>query len=250
MQNFIHDHPQSSQSFDVNLPTVHFQAPWLIPGKDGLLTISAPRGCIADTFPAAESITNDKALERFKLPVGFPRSSFSLMDASRLTQEPWIIHVDLLKPVLQGAMIGSLLHGLNNQIGMAILFLITAVAFRIVVRATCRLLFGTGPLAASTAQIYARLNATWRLVGDWYNSRSRAFRWSLIAALCLIGAFLLLPEFVLVAFMSLPALVAAAFLVLLDPSYKIAIILFLIALCLIEIIAFIIRRFAPVRESP
>jgi hypothetical protein len=62
------------------------------------------------------------------------------------------------------------------------------------------------------------------------------FRWAIIAAICIIGACFLLPYLLL-----------GGIIFLFDPTYWVAGLSIVVVLCLIEIIAFAIRRSAPRR---
>jgi hypothetical protein len=254
--------PGYYRSFDIDLPGFRKQTPWLVPGQDSWLTITAPRGCIAHTFPAAESIKFDKTTETFKLPVGFPRNSFSLLDASQIVQKPWLVRVDLLKPAFQGVVIGSLLRALNGQIGMAIFFLVTALAFRTLILNLYGIL--RSPLSSLITKCGPPVNAAWGVVRQWYFRQNRVLRWILIFVVLFIGVLFALPDLIELVFLlpflilELPQLILTlaklvielpTLIFFIDPSYAIAEILFLVAVCFIEIVAFILRQSLPARKE-
>jgi hypothetical protein len=237
LEKLLRDHPL--KGFDIDLPTVHFQAPALIPGAGSLMTITAPRGCVASTFPSAEPITHDKTSETLTLPVGFPRAGFSPTEARRLGSPPWTVHVDLLDPTLQGPAIGELLRTLNQPGGIAFLFLISAAAVRGVAKQVFRWVFGGNwarKLVESVRVHLASLPRPTLAFANFYARRGRMFRWAIIAAICIIGACFLLPYLLL-----------GGIIFLFDPTYWVAGLSIVVVLCLIEIIAFAIRRSAPRR---
>lgn len=235
LEELLKDHPL--KGFDLDLPTVHFQAPALIPGTDSLMTVTAPRGCIASTFPSADPITHDKTTETLTLRVGFPRAGFSPIDARRLGSPPWTVHIDLLKPDLQGPAVGELLRKLKQPTGIALLFLISAAAARGVVKQFFQWVFGNSWVWKQAEVIRVHLVSLPKpatAFANFYARQSRMFRWSTIGAICIVGACFLLPY-----------LLFGAIIFMFEPTYWVAGLLIVIVLCLIEIIAFVIRRLIP-----
>lgn len=249
-QVLVHAHPELGQSFDVELPVIHMlSTPFLVPARNSFLTIVAPRGCIADTFPRFETIRTQRVRETATLSVGYPRDGFSLADATHITQQPGFVHVDLLRTALQGIVAGTLVRGLNTPVGMAILFVTTVLAFRVTLQFACGAILGGRSLSSITMVIWTKVIAAWRFARKWYSRQSRLIRWSLIVVLILVSAPFLLLELLDWIFLAsfyiqdIPLyLLEGVILLALDPSYWIAGILFLTVLSLVEIIAFVVRR--------
>jgi hypothetical protein len=219
MKTFVRKYPAAHQGFNTFLPMVRLATPDFVPGKDSLLTITAPRGCIADTFPAPTRIESERTTETLTLRVGFPRDAFSLLKPQRIVEDPAIVSVEFLKPALRGKDMLSLLRALNSPVGLGFVVVLAALTSRsLALRLGRRVLQFPYP------------NSVWLRLRDWCAHSGQVITLSLAAA-ALAAATFVLPN--------LPLVLVA---ILLDRTYWLAIALFMIALCTIEVIAFILRR--------
>jgi hypothetical protein len=108
------------------------------------------------------------------------------------------------------------------------------------------------------------VNAAWGVVRQWYFRQNRVLRWILIFVVLFIGVLFALPDLIELVFLlpflilELPQLILTlaklvielpTLIFFIDPSYAIAEILFLVAVCFIEIVAFILRQSLPARKE-
>ena len=138
MQAFVRKYPAAHQGFNTLLPVIRVETSEFVPDKDSILTITAPRGCIADTFPAPVKIEYERTTETLTLRVGFPRDSFSLLEPRRIVEDPAIISVEFLKPSVRGKDVLSLLRALNAPAGLGLLVLVSALTWRSLVQRLAR----------------------------------------------------------------------------------------------------------------
>jgi hypothetical protein len=156
----------------------------------------------------------------------------SPLEAQRIIEDPLIVSVDLLKPELRREVLVNLLRTLDTPSGLALVFLLGALTSRSLVRRLGRRL--ANPQWAS-----------FQSFRTWYIGSGPVRRWSVAAAALVVGIiiFLLTRDFVLPALdFVIPKLGFAIFVILLDPTYWLAIAFFLMALFAIEIIALIVRH--------
>ncbi|PDT88893.1 hypothetical protein CO669_17310 [Bradyrhizobium sp. Y36] len=240
MKTFTEQNPM--QGFDIKLPTVHFQARPLDPGASSMMTITAPRGCIADTFPRAQSREEQGATETLRLRVGFPRQNFALQEAERLGAEPWNVHVYLVKPALRGRLAGAVARTLIDPWSLPILFLAVVLASRSLTVKAGRAIAQGERFTALTSRLCNRLSpARDKLtrLRHLYGRRGRLVRLLSSGAIVLVG----LP-IVLILLNGLSVL-------MMEPTFVVAAILVLVALVAIEAIAFLVRRLPkPPAEPP
>ncbi|TBA72911.1 hypothetical protein [Rhizobium ruizarguesonis] len=219
--------------FDTTLPMVRFQAPELVPDRSSILTITAPQGCIAETFPPATRFISDGKKETLKLPVGFPRESFSLFDAHRIVEDPINVHVDFIYHAFRGNFLGSTFQTMNNWPGMAALFILFAVTtgvFLRKVRNTLTINQYTAPMLDFFSFVVGLPFRPLVRASAWYRRRTRLTRWVIITVAALtISAF------------TFATLAPVVFAILIEPPYWVATALFFSNLLGIEIVAFLIR---------
>ncbi|MDA9483441.1 hypothetical protein XI07_15755 [Bradyrhizobium sp. CCBAU 11445] len=219
---WVRNHPTEYQEFVSKLPMIQFQAPGLIPSKYSMLTITAPRGCIAETFPATISIKRKGKTETLRLRVGFPRDAFSLFEPQRMLEDPMLVHVELAKPHLRGAAMLEVLRALNSPAGLAGIFVLTIIATRGLSRRLGRCILQ-----------YRLPMMAWRRTRELFVRYGRD-----------IGFFLRSIALWVICWLALPRISLIMLVIMLDPTYWLAATVFLVTLFAIEVLAFIIRRLA------
>jgi hypothetical protein len=183
MLDFASRNPARYQAFDVEIPTIHLQAPLLIPGKGSILTVTAPRGCISDSYPAGARVSQDGRNEIYEIDVGFPRTEFSLFDADRMFLAPWVVQVHLMKTWARSGIWQTLARALLSWPGTVALFVLTIFATSAVLQ---------GNLAPWRGTIVAAVGNSLRRIGTSFAGLGRISRAAIVAVMVVIAILLLM----------------------------------------------------------
>lgn len=184
--------PDQFQAFQLAIPTITIQGPLLVPAPESVLVVTAPRGCIADTYPAAQQVSHDDQVETLQIKVGFPRSTFSLFEAYRIFSEPWFIQINLMKQSLRGVFWQTVLRTLLSRPGMIAMFVLAAAGTLGALRGDFRLWPSRGVEPSLTDKLGTKIATApvqaFRRVRAFIAERGRVVRWLIIGCLSIAGA--------------------------------------------------------------
>lgn len=107
---------------------VRFQGPAMFAGEGSVLTVTAPPGCIADTYPPYSELRRDGTVDRFLIPVGFPRAGLPLLELDKAVAPPDFVYLRFTDERLRSPTGQALVQAFLGLPGLAMLFLLTAFA--------------------------------------------------------------------------------------------------------------------------
>lgn len=222
--------PNQRLGLDLQIPTIRLQGPLLVPNAGSQLRIDAPRDCIDHTFPHAARIEQVGQREELILNVGFPRGLPGPTDAGRFLTDPSVVHIELIEPSQRGSMRHKLVRTLDTRSWLIALFLAAALAAAVLVRPVYRRL-------AAFARSRAR---SWFSRSTGSDAEPRPVATARFARLIVKATAM--AAIAIAAALMLPVLGLAWTLAGIDPVYSFSAKVFLLALGLIELVAFTIRR--------